>query len=307
MTAFELLVLGALTPQPQEQRPVFRVSTEAVQVDAFVGEDGRAVAGLGVKDFELYDDGELRAVDSVTVAEVPLSVVLVLDVSESVAGETLTHLQRAAAAFLDELASEDRAALVTFSHHLSLQSRLTRDLVPLKQALGQVEASGGTAWHDALFAALEVLEVVRERPTVLLFTDGADTYSWLREEQVIPLVSRSNAVVYAITRNERAPLPDLGTTRARERFRQNRRENLRRTRLLLEVTRESGGRLIETGSADRLQEIFLEILAEMKTRYILTYSPKSPVRSGWHDLEVRVKRKGVEVQARRGYYYEPTP
>jgi VWFA-related protein len=292
---------------PQEERPVFRVSTEAVQVDVFVGEDGRAVAGLGASDFELYDDGDLRPVDSVTVAEVPLNVVLVLDTSESVEGDTLAHLQRAAGSLLDELAPEDRAALLTFSHHLQLRSSLTSDVVPLKQALGEVEAMGGTAWHDALFSALEMLEVVRERPMVLLFTDGADTYSWLREDQMVSLVSRSNAVVYAITREEKAPLPDLGTTRARERFRQNRRERIRRTRLLLDVTRESGGRLIETESSDHLQEIFLEILAEMKTRYILTYSPPGPVRDGWHELEVKVKRKGVDVHARRGYYYGRHP
>jgi VWFA-related protein len=291
----------------QEERPVFRVSTEAVQVDVFVGEDGRAVAGLGASDFELYDDGDRRALDSVTVAEVPLNVVLVLDTSESVEGDTLTHLRRAAESLLDELSPADRAALLTFSHHLRLRSGLTSDVEPLKQALGEVEALGGTAWHDALFSALEMLEVVRERPMVLLFTDGADTYSWLREDQIVSLVSRSNAVVYAITREEKAPLPDLGTTRAQERFRQNRRERMRRTRVLLDVTRESGGRLIETDSPDRLQEIFLEILAEMKTRYILTYSPPAPVRDGWHELEVKVKRKGVDVQARRGYYYGQRP
>jgi VWFA-related protein len=155
-----------------------------------------------------------------------------------------------------------------------------------------------------LFAALEKLEVVRERPMVLLFTDGADTYSWLCEEQVVSLVSRSNAVVYAITRDERAPLPDLQTSRAQERFRQNRRERIRRIRLLLDVTRESGGRLIETSSSEHLREIFLTLLAEMKTRYILTYSPEAPLREGWHELEVKVKRKGVDVHARRGYYYE---
>jgi len=295
-----LLLIAA----PQEPRPLFRVSTEAVQVDVFVGEDGRAVTGLGPEDFELYDDGVLRNVDSVAVAEVPLNVVLVLDVSESVEGVALTQLRSAADKFLDELSPEDRAALVTFSHHLSLRSDLTSDPAPLKQALSKVEAVGGTSWHDALFAALEMLEAVRERPVVLLFTDGADTYSWLREEQVVSLVSRSNAVVYAITRGERAAIPDLGTTRAQERFRQNRRERFRRTRLLLDVTRESGGRLIETSSSGPLEESFLEILAEMKTRYILTYSPPAPVRNGWHELEVKVKRKGVDVHARRGYHYE---
>jgi VWFA-related protein len=304
VTALGLLFLAALSPPQERDRPVFRISAEAVQVDVFVGEDGRAIAGLGPEDFELYDDGERRPVDSVAVAEIPLNVVLVLDTSESVKGETLSHLQRAAAGFLDELSAEDRAALLTFSHHVSQMFGLSRQTSPLKQALEEVEASGSTAWHDALFAALEMLEEVRERPMVLLFTDGADTYSWLREDQVIPLVNRSNAVVYAITRADAAPLPNLSTTRAQERFRQNRREQLRRVRLLQEVTRESGGRLIETSSSDRLQAIFLEILAEMKTRYILTYTPSQPVRAGWHELEVKVKRKGVDVHARRGYHYE---
>lgn len=303
MTAFALVLLAALRPQERD-RPVFRISTEAVPVDVFVGEGGRAVPGLGASDFELYDDGERQQIDSVTVAEIPLNVVLVLDTSESVRGATLTHLQRAAAGFLDELHPEDRAALVTFSHHLSQKHGLSSQTAPMKKALEEIEAWGGTAWHDALFAALEMLEVVRERPVVLLFTDGADTYSWLREEQVMPLVDRSNAVVYAITRKE-ATLPlDLRTSRAQERYRQRWREHARRIRLLSEVTRESGGRLIETESPDRLQEIFIELLAEMKTRYILTFSPEAPVREGWHELEVKVKRKGVEVHARRGYYYE---
>ncbi len=305
MTVFGLAIFAALAlPQVQKDRPVFRVSTEAVQVDVFVGKERRAVPGLLASDFELYDDGELRTVDSVTVAEVPLNVMLVLDTSASVKGETLAHLNRAAGGFLDELSPEDRAGLVTFSHHLSLRSDLTSNAALLKRSLEANEAVGGTAWHDALFTALELLETVKERPMVLLFTDGADTYSWLSEEQVKPLVSRSNAVVYAITGSDTALLPDLQTTSARERFRQDRREHLRRTQLLRDVTRESGGRLIETTSFVELQEIFLALLAEKKTRYILTYTPPAPVKSGWHALEVKVRRKGVDVHARRGYYYE---
>jgi VWFA-related protein len=303
MIALALLLLSVLEPW-QEERPVFRTTTDAVQVDVFVGEDRKAVPGLGASDFQLYDDGELQPIDYVTLAELPLNVLLVLDTSASVRGETFAHLHRAAAGFLDELSPDDRAGLLTFSHHVSLRSGLTSDVAPLKESLQASDTVGGTAWHDALFAALEILEPVRERPMVLLFTDGADTYSWLSEEQVQQMVSRSNAVIYAITGEERAPLPDIQTSRAQERFRADRRERLRRTRLLRDVTRESGGRLIETSSFDPLQEIFLALLAEMKTRYVLTYTPREPVRSGWHDLEVKVKRKGVDVHARRGYYYE---
>ena len=303
MTPYSLLLVMVVTGQ--EDRPVFRLSTEAVQVDVFVAEDRRAVSGLGLSDFELYDDGELRPIDSVTVAEVPLNVMLVLDTSQSVRGATLLHLNRAAGQFLDELGRQDRAGLLTFSHHLSLRSGLTQDVAALKDSLQANEAGGGTAWHDALFAALELLEPVRERPMVLFFTDGGDTYSWLSEDQVKAITGRSNAVIYAISRDETETMPLLGTMRGEQQYRQKRRDHIARTRLLQEVTVESGGRLIETNSFDRLQEIFLAILAEMRTRYILTYTPSEPVHGGWHDLEVKVKRKGVDVHSRRGYYYEP--
>jgi Ca-activated chloride channel family protein len=301
------LLLVLLAPSQERGELRFRITTDVVPVDVFVGENGRAVPGLDVADFELYDDGAHQTVDAVRIEALPLNVFLVLDTSFSVAGPHLTHLQAAARAFLEEMTEDDRAALVTFSHHLSLASGLTRDVASLQRDLLAVEAEGATSWHDALFAALEMLEPVRERPMVLLFTDGADTYSWLSEDQMVPMVRRSNAVVYAITRAEEPWTVDMRTTRGRARMRAARRDHAERTRLLRQITSESGGRLLETASTERLGSLFLEILAEMKTRYVLFYRPPEPIREGWHEIEVRVKRRGAEVRARRGYYYEATP
>jgi VWFA-related protein len=305
MTVPALALAGALLQTPQEQeRAVFRVATHAVRVDVFVGRGGRAVSGLTAEDFELHDDGKLQTVERVSVENIPLNVVLALDTSTSVTGKTLELLRSAASVFVDELGEDDRASILTFSHHLRLRSELTADRLASKRTLQDVEAEGATCWYDALFAALEILEPVRDRPMVLLFTDGADTYSWLGEDQLLPLVKESNAIVYAITRGEPPTVPDRFTTAERARWRLARQEHARRTRVLREVTDESSGRLVETDSYDRLQALFLEILEEMKTRYVLTYSPPEPVREGWHELEVKVKRQGVDVRARRGYYHE---
>jgi VWFA-related protein len=279
----------------------FRTTTEAVPVDVFVGKDGKAVAGLAREDFEVYDDGKQQQIDFVSTGTVPVNVMLVLDTSTSVAGETLTHLRAAADGFLRELTLEDRAGLLTFSHHLKLRSGLTSEHEPLSRLLDGVVAEGATSWRDALFATLEILELVRERPMVLLFTDGADTYSWLTEDQMPSILERSDAVVYAVAREEGRMTPD-GTTLG-ERFREARRERAGRLRGLRELAEMSGGRLVETRSSDGLQATFLEILNEMKSRYVLTYSPSSPMREGWHAIEVKVKRKGAEVHARKGYYY----
>lgn len=49
---------------------------------------------------------------------------------------------------------------------------------------------------------------------------------------------------------------------------------------------------------------FLEVLADIRTRYVLTYYPADVPPDGWHALTVRVKRLGLSVQAREGYYAE---
>jgi hypothetical protein len=47
--------------------------------------------------------------------------------------------------------------------------------------------------------------------------------------------------------------------------------------------------------------VFLEILAEMKARYLVSYYPQPPPREGWHELRVTVKRGRGDVIVRRGY------
>jgi hypothetical protein len=47
--------------------------------------------------------------------------------------------------------------------------------------------------------------------------------------------------------------------------------------------------------------LIVKIVAEFKTRYVLTYAPQNVPPTGWHPLEVRLKNKKGDVRARRGY------
>jgi hypothetical protein len=49
-----------------------------------------------------------------------------------------------------------------------------------------------------------------------------------------------------------------------------------------------------------LSDTFVRLIAEFKTRYVLTYTPRGVAPSGWHTLDVKVSRRAA-VQARRGY------
>ena len=283
-----LVALPLLLVQAQE-RPAYRVDVEAVRVDVFVSRKGKALLGLTKDDFELFDNGVRQEIEFVRREREPVSVALVLDVSDSVVGTPLNKLKAAADAFVRGLGPSDRATLVTFSHYIQQRSPMTNDFPSLHEAIDRVHARGRTSWHDALFAGLELLEGSSRRPLLLLFTDGEDTYSWLRGEQLPPLVRQSSAVVYALSKKSPSG-----------------RGRVRGTKLLEEVTRAGGGRLIEANSMEEVEAGFQQVLTEMRNRYLLAYDPQEVRRDGWHTIEVKLRHRKGDVRARQGYFYRPS-
>jgi hypothetical protein len=73
-------------------------------------------------------------------------------------------------------------------------------------------------------------------------------------------------------------------------------------RFLRDLTRATGGRLLEIGRGSDPGPAFLEILREFRSRYLLTYTPTGVPAGGWHPLEVRVTRRGARVDTRPGYF-----
>ncbi|MEZ4732624.1 MAG: extracellular solute-binding protein [Caldilineaceae bacterium] len=83
-------------------------------------------------------------------------IVLVLDVSGSMAGDKLTQAQSAAQLFLDQLAPQNRVALVTFESTLQTVVPLGRfesNAGQMRQAIQTLQADGGTRLFDAVEAA----------------------------------------------------------------------------------------------------------------------------------------------------------
>ncbi len=301
------LVAAFLLGQASSQEiPVFRTTVEAVTIDIFVGRNGKSLTDLTGDDFEVFDNGILQEVELLRSEAVPLSVIFVLDVSSSVHGQKLEHLRSAAAAFLEELEAKDQAALLTFSVALDLRSELTADHAAVRRTLDGIEARGGTALKDALYGGLKAAEGL-ERPVLVLFTDGRDTFSWLTEDEVFQTVRESNAVVYAVSTAEDVWGPDdmsyLKERRGEEVTPERSPENMFLERAAL----FSGGALFKAGSSKKLEKQFLDILRELRTRYLLTYYPHTVSEDGWHAIEVKVKRSGAEVRARQGYFRVSQP
>jgi Ca-activated chloride channel family protein len=262
----------------EQQSPAFSSRVEAVRVDVLVTENGRPIKGLRQADFELMDEGVRQNVDLVLFEQMPLNVVLALDMSGSVSGERLDHLQTAAGALVTGLKPEDRAGLLTFSHMVARRSELTSDFTRIRTALADADAQGGTALVDGVYSAMMLGESDAGRSLLVVFSDGLDTSSWLQADAVLDVARRSDVVVYTVATG-----------------------GSRRSRFLRELSGLTGGRLFEVESTKNLDKVFVSILEEFRHRYLLTYSPREVARGGWHRLEVRVPRRNTTIKARPGY------
>ena len=278
-----------------QQEPVFRVSVEAVRLDALVTVGGRPLEGLTAADFEVLDNGVSQRVDVATTAG-DVTVALVLDTSGSVEGNRLEQLVAATRTVVGLLKPGDTASLITFSDRLVLGAGSVRDPAVVRAALASASASGRTAMWDALFAGLAFAAGDSGRSLVLLLTDGIDNASWLTEEMATESLKRTQSVVYAVN-----PVIDLRQDTPALRT-QNTLSTAGRM-LLWKVVGQTGGSLFEADWSENLSQQLASIVREFRSRYLLLYEPTGAGRAdGWHRVEVRVKGKRAKVQVRPGYY-----
>jgi Ca-activated chloride channel homolog len=266
-------------PSAHAQTATFSTKLEAVRVDALVTDKGQVVRGLQPSDFEVLDNRIAQQVDLVSFDEIPLNVILALDMSQSVSGERLTNLQNASRALLDGLKSEDRAALLTFSQMVVLREELTHEILRVRAAIDNVEPLGDTALIDGVYAAMVLEGSDVGRSLLIVFSDGIDTSSWLSPEKVLETAKQSDVVVYAVSVR--------GT--GKDQF-------------LRDLADQTGGATVEIESTKDLSSTFVRILEEFRGRYLVSFSPRGVSEEGWHRLDVRVKNRRATVKARPGYF-----
>ncbi len=271
--AAAVVALAQALSSPQS---TFRAGVEVVQLDVSVTRGGQPVSGLTARDFSLTDNGVAQQLQSVTLEQLPLSVTLVLDVSQSVAGERLRHLMNAGDGLTAALRPGDRAALLTFSHIADLRVPMTGDLQAIRDALAAMKPGGATSLRDAVHLALQLQPHDNTRPLLLVFTDGVDTSSWLAESAVLDSARRVGVVVHAVRVDSNAFLDRLAEA--------------------------SGGRTWSATSDRQLRELFTGALDEMRARYLLSYTPSGMTTTGWHELKVKLKNGRGDVTARPGYF-----
>src|SRR6187402_1480088 len=232
----------------------------------------------------------------------PLTIGILLDTSGSQMN-VLPLEKEAGAQFLkDVLQPKDEAFLIKFDINVDMLADYTNSPRELKRALDKAEintgagtgsatgngAPRGTLLYDAVYlGAHDKLRQEAGRKVLIVLTDGGDQGSQLKLQDAIEAAQKSNAIVYVILIADRG-FGNFGFSGAGDMDR---------------LSRETGGRMINVGNnGKKLEDAFSQISDELRTQYLVSYTPQNPELDGtFRNIKITCG-KDAKVQARKGYY-----
>ena len=279
---------------PRPTPPPFRVEVDVdvVSVTAVVYDKaGKFVRGLGPKDIEVLEDGVPQEVSYFREAagagpeRIPLSVALVLDCSGSMR-HNMHFMQEGALAFVNKLEEVDSALVVSFNESVKGSAEFTGDSGRLEQFVEGLEAWGGTSLYDAIHYGLGRIRDQPGRKAIIVFSDGADTTSSMKEQEVIDYARSVEATVYSI--GFKGEGGGLMSSSPRG--------------FLRKIATETGGQFFAPDKVGELIKVFNEISNELKNHYLLAYTPTKEPDGTWREIALKVNRPDTEVRVRKGYF-----
>jgi Ca-activated chloride channel family protein len=297
-------VLGVLGANAQQ--PTFRGGRDTVRVFVTVTDrDGRLVTTLAQNNFEVRDEGKPQPITQFDNTPQPIRLIVMLDVSGSMAGN-LPLLRAAAAQLFERLRADDVARVGAFGHEVTVSPTFTHDSAELAAALPTVIAPDAPTplWRGIDQALNSFGDGDDRRKVVLVLSDGKDSgpitfrQRPVSQAEVIDRARRDDVMIYAIGMRSRgtqsmppgmgpgglqaallADMPDPGLAR---------------------VAEDTGGGYTEIRFGQDLGAAFAGVADELHTQYLLGFAP--PRRDGKvHDINVRLTQGGLKPRARKSY------
>ena len=296
--AVALAALAVATPAAEVPR--FASGTNLVVLSATaVDRHGRPVTNLRQAEFRVLEDGRPQRLEHFSEAQtLPARLLVLVDASGSMTGGVkTTSVKMAVTQLLAGMQPEDQVALAGFDHQYWGLVPFTTDRDRILRAIGEIQPFGSTALHDALdHAARDLATWSDGRRAVVVVTDGADTSSQLRPDEVLARSQALDVPIYAVSVVSPVDDPESNLFTGRERPTAATAGGA----VLEKYARLSGGASFTVSDLGGLQRAAATILGELKHQYRLGYDPPRGT-SGFRRVEVQSTRKGVLVKTRSGY------
>lgn len=270
-----------------------RVDVNLVELyTAVTDRNGRLQPNLTVSDFEVFEDGRRQEIAKFElVRNLPLTVGISIDTSGSMV-QSISEAKQAAIDFLENVIERgDKTFAVGFSDRAGLLMPPTDDIEAVEDILEDLQAVGWTALHDAIVTSLYYFRGVRGQRALVLLSDGDDTASSIGFREALEYARRSGVAIYSIGL-------EVG------------RLDLAVRNKLRSLAEETGGQSFFISKAEELRDVYDQIEAELRSRYLLAYNSDAEageedgegVQQSFREVEVKVKRRGLDARTIRGYY-----
>ena len=254
-------------------------------VDVLVSVGGRQTGpatDLGPGDFRVLHQGiEAPVHDFRNLADRPMNVALLMDVSSSM-GRSVRVAATSAQRFFERVLTErDAASLLVFNHDLERLTPFVGDARQLRYAAEGLRAWGATRLYDGIAYAVSSFAGRPDRRALVVLSDGADTDSNLDFERVLAQVELAGVATYPIALR----VSDPATVDA-----------------LRTLADRTGGQYHAAESVDDLDRIYREIARALRSQYLIAFEPPAGAAAGpdgLRDIRVEMLRPGLVVTSVR--------
>jgi VWFA-related protein len=257
------------------------------ELTAFVSvtnRQGDVFADASAEDFTVEIDG--RSITDFEFSQVrsedlPLSTVLVIDHSGSMAGAPMTKTKAAAVDYVRRAATGDRIGLIQFDTRISELSSVTEDKAAIIDKIRRIAVRSDTALYDAVAAGVRATPECG-RKAVALMTDGRDT------------ASRRFTLQNAIREANKANVPVFVVGLRSEQF---------TPRVLERIAARAGAQYFEAPSPAQIRLLYRKVDAQLAGQYVLRFVLDIPETGEEHRLKITANVAGSPTFSARSFAY----
>ncbi len=274
---------------------VVKVDTSLVNLNVrVIDRANRPINDVRQDEFKVFEDGVPQQIFSFTRAEVPISYGLVVDNSGSMKSQ-LEKVIDATRTIIDQNKPGDETFLQRFvdSEKIEILQDFTASKDDLFDGLDKMYTEGGqTAVLDAVYLAAEHVGKHkkgdalndRRRRALILVTDGEDRSSFYNQAKLFEFLRENDVQIYVIGFvNELDSQGGIIRKSAKDKA----------VGLLNKLATETGGRAFYPASLTELPGIADEITRDLRTQYVVSYSPTNKRRDGtFRKVNVRIEDSG---------------
>ncbi len=298
-----------------------KVDTSLVVVPVSVKDgNGALVPDLKRDEFRIFEDGKEQRISLFSADAYPLSAVILID--NNMPLKSSEQVQNSLKAIAASFGAADEAALMTYDQFSQTLLEFTKDndqlFTQLKrlhlesafpgsnspatsptpkinnqqispgvpQINDKAPQANNARLDDAMYAASQMLrDRGRDRRKIIfLVSDGTNSHrNTMNTDRVLENLLAADIAVYAIAVGNKILREGSGP--------------------LKKYAEATGGDYYYASNATSLERLYSALAEQARNQYTIAFTPTAPNKSkDFHSIEVRVRRPGLSLIARQGYY-----